>query len=81
MFSHSAEKQPSIFFEFFNRIGRKQALTDEILGSAFEKLLQMDTADSKYCQYVQYNVQTAWIFPMRFRTLRREIAFNHRSIE
>jgi hypothetical protein len=61
--------------------GRKRTLVDQIWGSAFEKLLQMDTADSKYCQYVQYNVQTAWIFPMQFRTLRREIAFNHQSIE
>ena len=31
--------------------GRKQALTDEIWGSAFEKLLQMDTADSKIQEF------------------------------
>jgi hypothetical protein len=29
MFSHSAEKQPSIFFEFFNRIGQKETLVLE----------------------------------------------------
>jgi hypothetical protein len=32
-------------------MGRKQALTNEIWGSAFEKLLQIDTADSKIQEF------------------------------
>jgi hypothetical protein len=35
MFSHSAEKQPSIFFEFFNRIGQEQTLARQSFTSAF----------------------------------------------
>ena len=36
MFCVSAEKQPSIFLEFFNRIGRRLTLTRESSVSALE---------------------------------------------
>ena len=37
MFWSSAEKQLSIFFEFFNRIGRSRSLNSRFLASAYGK--------------------------------------------
>ena len=34
-----------------SQLGRKQPLIDEFWGSAFEKLLQMDTADSEVQEF------------------------------